>query len=100
MIPITATRANAPPAAPPAIAPIGVASFDFGDAVTDDAAGADGIEVLGALETVVDPPVAWYALSKSSRFKIAASRSPSGQPDWAHAFVLQQPQKVSPAVQV
>jgi hypothetical protein len=57
--------------------------------------GLDVLNVLDALDMDVEPPVAWYALFWSSRFSIAGSRSPSGQPDWAQALVLQQPQKVS-----
>ena len=95
--PTTAASANAPPAALPAIAATGGPSSDFGD-VNGEGASDDGtlaavtpgssvevdvdrVDVLEALNTVVDPPVAWYALSRSSRFRIAASRSPSGHPD-------------------
>lgn len=71
------------------MAAIGVLLSDLGDGDVEAEAEGEAVEV-----TVVDPPVAWYALRKSSRFRIAASRSPSGQPDCAQGFVLQQPQKV------
>lgn len=107
--PTIAAMANALPAAPPAIAATGVLLSGCEDAVADEdtlaavtvASPVDvGDEVAVALEIVVEPPVAWYALSRSGRFRIAFSRSPSGQPPWAHGFVLQQPQKVWPAVHV
>lgn len=95
--PTAAASANAPPAAPPAIAATGGPSSDFGggegEAASEEGTLAavtpgssvevdvDRVDVLEALDTVVDPPVAWYALRKSSRFRMAASRSPSGHPD-------------------
>lgn len=89
-MPTIAAMAKAPPAAPPAIAATGVLLSCCEDAVADE----PGDDVAVALEIVVEPPVAWYALSRSGRFRIAFSRSPSGQPPWAHGFVLQQPQNV------
>lgn len=107
-IPTTAATTRAPAAAPPAIAATDVlwsgcedvvADEDALDAVTEAPPVVVGDEVADALEIVVEPPVAWYALRRSGRFKIPASRSPSGQPLWAHAFVLQQPQNVSARIQ-
>jgi hypothetical protein len=96
--------AKAPPAAPPAIAATEVL-FEAG--AVEDAADAVVIVLVCEAEVAVEeailvalldsvvPPVAWYALRRSSRFRMAGSRSPSGQADWLHALVLQQPQKVS-----
>jgi len=97
-MPTIAAMAKAPPAAPPAITATGVPLSGCDDAVASPVDVGD--EVADALVIVVEPPVAWYALSRSGRFRIAFSRSPSGQPPWAQGFVLQQPQKVLPAVHV
>jgi len=88
-----ANTASAPPTEPPTMAATGVVSLllDASVAVVLLVPVEAGVEVMVAAVNVVEPPVAWYAISWSSRFIIAGSRSPSGQPFWLHAFVLQQP---------
>lgn len=101
-----AANANVPPADPPAMAATGTLLSACWEAegvvdvvpvaaMLNVASVASLVEVLDVLDTNVEPPVAWYAIFWSSRFRIAGSRSPSGQPDCAHGLVLQQPQKVS-----
>ena len=111
--PRTTANTNAPPAAPPAIAAIGGPSFT-GDTVAAAASLVavvapvvlDAVvdNVLDALVAIVllevDPPIAPYALLRSSLFKIAGSRFPLGQLPVLHGFVLQHPRKVLLAVHV
>lgn len=75
-----ANTARAPPTEPPTMAATGVESFSLDAFAAAVLLVAAGVEVMVADVNVVEPPVAWYAISWSSRFIIAGSRSPSGQP--------------------